>query len=262
MVIKPQSKHLVIIDALNLIRRLFAVQQQRAASASVSLATERTLKSACKRLTSSLQPSHIIAVFDGEHCAWREQIAPEYKKNRSAMPSELAEQLGPLKDLLLDIGIDSISAPEHEADDICATLATKAASANYPVTIVSTDRGYYSLLNQGVHLYDYFRREYITVTEVEEKLGIKLAQLNDYWALVGNSSVNVAGVTGIGAKSAQTLLKQYPNAQAILAEPQPQKLAKKVQNNSQQLQQAQQLLKLKTDLKLGFSLKQLRYQQN
>ncbi len=259
MATNTQTRQLVIIDALNLIRRLFAVQQQRAASASLSIATEQALKSACKRITSALQPSHIIAVFDGERCAWREQIEPSYKQNRSPMPSELAEQLEQLKDLLLDIGIDSISAPEHEADDICATLASKAADAQYPVTIVSTDRGYYSLLNQGVNLYDYFRREYITIAEVEEKLGIKACQLNDYWALVGNSGVNVTGVMGIGAKSAQTLLKHYPNAQAILAEPQPQKLAKKVQDHHQQLQQAEQLLKLRTDLKLGFSLKQLRY---
>ncbi|WP_427976863.1 flap endonuclease Xni [Agarivorans sp.] len=262
MAAQQNNKQLVIIDALNLIRRLFAVQQQRAASSSLAAATEQALRSACRRITTSLQPSHIIAVFDGERSAWREQIAPSYKQNRSPMPQELAEQLEQLKDLLLDIGIDSISAPEHEADDICATLASKAAAANYPVSIVSTDRGYYSLLNQGVHLYDYFRREYITISEVEDKLGIQINQLNDYWALVGNSSVNVTGVSGIGAKSAQQLLSQYPNVQAILDEPQPQKLAKKVQKNHQQLQQAQRLLKLRTDLKLGFSLKQLRYQQD
>ncbi|MDO6687352.1 MULTISPECIES: flap endonuclease Xni [unclassified Agarivorans] len=254
------AKQLVIIDALNLIRRIYAVQQQRTPDASLAKATEQALTSACKRIITTLKPSHIIAVFDGDRCAWREDLYPAYKQNRSPMPIALAEQLETLKDHLLDIGIDSISAPNEEADDICATLASKAAKANYPVTIISTDRGYYSLLTQGISLYDYFRRDYVSIEEVETKFGIKINQLGDYWSLVGINSVNVSGVPGVGNKSAQTLLERYTNTADILAEAQPDKLVAKVQANSSALLLAKQLLRLKTDLKLGFSLKQLRYQ--
>ncbi|MGY5452908.1 flap endonuclease Xni [Agarivorans sp. MS3-6] len=253
-------KQLVIIDALNLIRRIYAVQQQRTPNASLEKATEQALLSACKRIISSLKPSHIIAVFDGEKSTWRENLFPAYKQNRSPMPEALAKQLEALKDHLLDIGIDSVSAANEEADDICATIASKAATAHYPVTIVSTDRGYYSLLTAGVYLYDYFKREYVSVNMVEDKFGIKINQLTDYWALVGISGVNVSGVPGIGNKGAQTLLENYASTADILAETKPNKLVAKVQANSDKLLLAQQLLSLKTDLKLGFSLKQLRYQ--
>ncbi|WP_432453871.1 MULTISPECIES: flap endonuclease Xni [unclassified Agarivorans] len=254
------SQHFVVIDALNLIRRIYAVQQQRSPRDSLSQSTQQALSSACKRIVSSLQPSHIVAVFDGERSAWREQLYPQYKQNRSPMPELLAEQLETLKDQLLDMGIDSIFAANEEADDICATLASKAIAANYPVTIISTDQGYYSLLSAGVGLYDYFRREYISIEQVEEKFGIAIKQLNDYWALVGINGVNVAGVPGIGKKSAQTLLKNYPDTQAILDDNSTNnKLASKVQAHANELQLAHKLLSLRTDLKLGFSLKLLRY---
>lgn len=253
-------KHLLVIDALNLIRRIFSVQQRQLDNPQqLVVATRAAVGNAGRAMLKNLAPSHVIAVFDSpEAPSWRKQLHPEYKAKRKPMPSELQAHLPQIQDELLEIGIDSAESGPNEADDLCATLAIKAAQGGFNCTIVSTDQGYYPILGPRIAQYDYFKREYLQLNELEAKFELALSQLPDYWALVGNTSDGVTGVPGIGAKSAKTLLQTYQSCQGILAASDEDKLVKKVQQHQEQLALAQQLLGLQTELQLGFNLKHLR----
>ncbi|MGL6048623.1 MAG: flap endonuclease Xni, partial [Aeromonas salmonicida] len=84
--------HLLIIDALNLIRRLHAVQAQQALTpAQALIATRANLINTCRKLLTGSEPTHVIAVFDGEIHSWRKEVYPAYKEGRTPMPVELRE---------------------------------------------------------------------------------------------------------------------------------------------------------------------------
>jgi len=81
--------HLLIIDALNLIRRLHAVQAQQALTpAQALIATRANLINTCRKLLAASEPTHVIAVFDGEVHSWRKEVYPAYKEGRTPMPTD------------------------------------------------------------------------------------------------------------------------------------------------------------------------------
>ena len=72
------KNHLLIIDALNLIRRIHAVQQQQNEDIDQQIRASRdTIKQTVRKLLAITAPTHVVAVFDGEHTGWRHQLFPE-----------------------------------------------------------------------------------------------------------------------------------------------------------------------------------------
>ena len=78
--------HLLIIDALNLIRRIHAVQGSPCGE---------TCLSAISQLITHTDATHVVAVFDedGRHHSWRHEKLPDYKAGRQPMPEELQTEL-------------------------------------------------------------------------------------------------------------------------------------------------------------------------
>jgi protein Xni len=153
------SAHLVLIDALNLIRRIYAVQERPfllnneladTTKQQVVFNTQQASVNAVKKMTELLQPTHILAVFDSNNPCWRYDLFPDYKKGRKKMPEHLADQLSSIQDELMTINIDSLISETDEADDLIATLALKSSSKGKNVTIVSTDKCFLSMLNDHI----------------------------------------------------------------------------------------------------------------
>ncbi len=140
--------HLVIIDAMNLIRRVHAAQGNDEDIA----ATSRVCCHAIDKIISLSEPSHMVAVFDSphQHRGWRADLLPDYKAGRSPMPEALEKGLDDIQEAFWLKGIDSLLSVGDEADDMIATLATKLASRGEQVTIISTDKGYCQLLQPTI----------------------------------------------------------------------------------------------------------------
>ncbi|MFM2482479.1 flap endonuclease Xni [Celerinatantimonas sp. YJH-8] len=254
-------QQLLIIDALNLIRRFYAVSEKQFQDPKALLAaTFNQTHQGIIRLLQQFNPSHVVTVFDSGQPDWRQQIDPQYKANREPMPQPLKDALTSFQDQLLDVGIDSLSNPGIQADDLIATLACKADSHQLASVIVSTDQGYWQLLDHPfIQIYDYFKRQFIDAHTVYEKFQLQTQQLIDYWAMIGSSSVNLKGVPGIGPKSALKLLHQYQTLHNILQLKSQDRLVLKVQQYHQEAKQTAQLMQLQTQLSLGFKLNQIRY---
>ncbi|GAB7218243.1 flap endonuclease Xni [Vibrio comitans] len=252
------SIHLVIIDALNLIRRVHSAQPDETDIQRTIETTTRTLK----RILNETEPSHIIAVFDHHQQVrgWREERFPEYKQNRKPMPEALALGLDAIQQAWWELGIDSLLSDGDEADDLVATLAVKLASQQHQVTIISTDKGYCQLLSPSLRIRDYFQHRWLDQAFVEKEFAVKVTQLSDYWGLTGISGTGLTGIPGIGPKAAREILAGNENLeQAFADEALPEKYKKKIAGNEEHALLCRELASLKTDLELGFNLQDLRW---
>jgi protein Xni len=253
---------LLIIDAMNLIRRIYAIQEKQHADNKKALEiTTNTSCNALQKLINIHHPTHVICVFDSHSPSWRHQLYPQYKQGRKPIPAQLKAHLDNIQDVFFEIGVESLITETDEADDLIATLATKMAINGQKSIIVSTDKGFYQLLNKHILIYDYFQNSYTDAGRVLNKMSLSVDKLIDFWALTGISSSAIKGVEGIGEKGALALLHQHGSLQGILESQQNEKDKRliKVQHSKQEAFLSKQLVTLKSDIPLGFNLQDLRY---
>ncbi|MFD2179279.1 flap endonuclease Xni [Veronia pacifica] len=253
--------NLVIIDAMNLIRRVHAAQPNPDDISAVAQVCGKALN----KIISSTQPTHMVAVFDhvGQDRGWRAELIPEYKQGRKPMPESLEKGLDTIQDALWSLGIDSLLSSGDEADDMIATLADKVASRQGQVTIVSTDKGYCQLLHPSIRIRDYFQQRWLDAPFIEKEFSVRPEQLTDYWGLTGISSSSVSGVPGVGPKTAASLLDTYPSLSEIFsATDLPAKWQKKLDGHQEIAEKCKQIATLKTDIALGFNLQDIRFTRN
>ena len=253
---------LLIIDAMNLIRRIYAVQEkQQKDSQTVLKMTNSTACNALKKLINIHHPTHVICVFDSHAESWRHQLYAQYKQGRKPIPEQLKADLENIQDSFYEMGIESLVTETDEADDLIATLTTKMAINGQKSIIVSTDKGFYQLLDTQTVIYDYFQNTYTDTGRVLNKMSLSVDKLTDYWAITGISSSAIKGVEGVGDKGALALLHQYHSLQQMLDADidEKDKRLMKVKNHQQEAILAKQLVTLKTDIELGFNLQDLRY---
>ena len=270
------SAHLVLIDALNLIRRIYAVQERPFVQSKHQLDGELATKTqqqvlfntqqacikALDNILKSQQATHALAVFDSQKPCWRYKLYPDYKKDRKKMSSSLADELPNIQDGFLVLGVDSLISDEDEADDLIATLATKMALHGQHVTIVSTDKGFLSLLSPHIHVYDYFNRRYLDEAYVKEKFDMKPTQLIDLWTLTGDSTNKIPGVAGIGQITAANLLNEHGSISSVLQSDNIKAaVQEKLNGSEEQMTLSKKLLTLKQNIPLGFNLRDIRLEK-
>ncbi|MGL4726588.1 MAG: flap endonuclease Xni [Scandinavium sp.] len=245
--------HLLIVDALNLIRRIHAVQGSPCAD---------TCLHALEQLIVHSHPTHAVAVFDDEarNQGWRHQRLPDYKAGRSPMPDDLHAEMDAIRNVFEKRGVRCWGSAGSEADDLAATLAVKVASAGHQATIVSTDKGYCQLLSPTIRIRDYFQKRWLDAPFIAQEFGVKPEQLPDYWGLAGISSSKVPGVAGIGPKSATELLSQFATLEALYEhlDDVPEKWRKKLAEHKEMAFICREVATLQTDLQLDGNLQQLR----
>lgn len=167
------------------------------------------------------QPTHVAVAFDVARESFRTEQYPQYKANRAKSPDEFKGQVALVKDVLDALNIPHLEKPGYEADDLIATLSTRAAAAGYDVYIVTGDRDAMQLVQGGVTVL-YPRRGVsdlarMTPEAVEEKYLVPPARYPELAALVGETSDNLPGVPGVGPKTAAKWLTQYDGLDNIVA---------------------------------------------
>ncbi|MDR1442735.1 MAG: DNA polymerase I [Bifidobacteriaceae bacterium] len=170
------------------------------------------------------QPTHVAAAFDASRRSFRTEIYPEYKGGRAETPEEFKGQVPLIQEVLAAIGIRSFTEPEVEADDVVATLATRASRAGLEVLVMSGDRDTFQLVSESVTvLYPQGRGSQsemaeITPAEVKSRYGVTPAQYPDLAALVGEHSDNLPGVPKVGKVTAAKWINQYGSLDQIIGQ--------------------------------------------
>jgi protein Xni len=179
------------------------------------------------------------------------------------MPEALRDALSDYREAFAELGVSSFELPEVEADDVIATLAVKVAAAGGHAGILSTDRIYLQLLSDRVSARDHFAQSDLDRAEVLRRFGVEPEQLVDFLALTGDSSNGIAGVRGVGPKTAAKLVRAHGSLEAILtaagegSDLSP-GLAEKLTAYAGDARLARTLFTLRTDLDLGLNLRELR----
>ena len=158
------------------------------------------------------KPEYIAAAFDTEEPTFRHKEFREYKAQRPATATDLISQVPKIKEVLKSLGIEILEAPGFEADDIIGVLA-KRFSKQTDVLVVTGDLDTLQLINDKVKVLTFKKGVSDTViydTEaVKKRFGLEPWQLIDYKALRGDPSDNIPGVSGVGEKTAISLLQQF-----------------------------------------------------
>ncbi|WP_062270065.1 5'-3' exonuclease H3TH domain-containing protein [Endozoicomonas arenosclerae] len=253
------SPHLLLIDALNLIRRVHAAVRAPDENSQVDGAISATLSS-LNRAIKETNPSHCLMVFDGNPPTWRHELYPDYKKGRKPMPEPLRKRLGDFNKAFLKMGIKTFRKTGLEADDVIAAIASKASRANVRTTILSTDRIFLQLLDAPqITLRDHFQKLDYHGQSVQNLYGFNAEKLTQFWAIAGVG--DVPGVQGVGDKGATSLILEHQNLENIfLMEEEAKGAAGKVVKQREQALMSLKLAALACELEVGVKLKDLRYE--
>ena len=188
---------------------------------------------------------------------WRKQISSTYKANRDAHPPQAVEQFERVKRRLKADAYLLWSCDGFEADDLIATACKFAIGDRLEVVIASGDKDLIQLVDDAVLVRQIKPQtgEVYTTKEVREKFGVPPWQMRDWLALVGDSSDNVAGVPGVGAKTAAKLLHDFDDIDGILRglDELPQgRVRTNITENLQQLELARKLVTLREDAPINW----------
>jgi DNA polymerase-1 len=210
---------LVLIDGHALVyRAYFALPSTMATSKGELTNAVFGFASMLLKVLQDEKPEYLAVTFDVGR-TFRHDDYAEYKANRAEMPDDLRMQFGRIDQLLETFDIPTYSADGYEADDVLAALAEQAEKEGLQTLIVTGDTDTFQLVGPNVQVLAPGRSFSDTVVydekRIRERYGLEPVQLIDYKALVGDTSDNVPGVRGVGAKTATKLLQEYGSVEAI-----------------------------------------------
>lgn len=212
-----------------------------------------------RSLIMQYEPSHVAVVFDAKGKTFRDELFEAYKSHRPPMPDDLREQIAPLHDMVVAMGMPLLSVSGVEADDVIGTLAKQAAAEGRAVLISTGDKDMAQLVTPDITLINTMNNTILGPEEVETKYGVPPSLIIDYLALMGDSSDNIPGVPGVGEKTAQALLQGLGNLDDIYADLDKiaglsfrgaKTLAPKMETNKEMAYLSYTLATIKTDVEL------------
>jgi DNA polymerase-1 len=200
-------------------------------------------------------PERIAVVFDASGRTFRDDLFDQYKAHRTPMPDDLRSQVQPLLDAVAAMGLPLLRVPGVEADDVIGTLAKQGAESGYEVLISTGDKDMAQLVGPHIGLINTMSNTRLDRAGVKAKFDVFPEQIVGYLALVGDSSDNIPGITGVGAKTAAKLLQQYQTLDELIAHAGDigGKVGENLRNELPMLELSRKLATIDTTLKLDIS---------
>src|SRR6185295_8468319 len=204
-----------------------------------------------KRVLEKFPPDYIGVAFDSPERTVRHTQYDLYKATRKKMPSDLAQQMPYVRKFCEAMRIPVLEMPGQEADDIIATVTTRAVKDGlYPV-VVTLDKDLYQLVDTILILNTSKDDLIVDREKVQELFGVSPEQIPDLLGLWGDTSDNVPGAPGIGEKTARDLIQKFGSLDALLertSEVQNAKQRASLTDNRQQILLSKQLVTVDTQL--------------
>jgi len=169
------------------------------------------------KLIKEESPERIAVVFDASGRTFRDDLFDQYKAHRAPMPDDLRSQVQPLLQAVEAMGLPLLRIPGVEADDVIGTLAVRGAEAGYEVLISTGDKDMAQLVGPRISLVNTMSNTRLDRAGVKAKFDVFPEQMVGYLALIGDSSDNIPGISGVGPKTAAKWLAQYQTLDALIA---------------------------------------------
>src|SRR5213078_3123401 len=244
-------------DGNNLAYRAFyALPEELATSEGFSTNALLGFTNMLFKLLVDYRPRGVAVAWDSRP-VHRLDISEAYKAERKEMPGLLREQFPHFRPIVEAFGYVNLDFEGWEADDVIATLATQADEAGVKTCVVSTDRDAFQLCSENVCLMMTPRGvadvQVYTPERVEARYGIGPDRIPDFIALKGDTSDNIAGIPGIGDKTAGQLVAEYGSLEDVLehADELTPKRREAIGAHADQAREAKVLATLRRDLDLG-----------
>jgi DNA polymerase-1 len=237
---------LLLVDSHNLLFKAFYGVPERLLADGTPIHGFLGFIGMLKKIIGHVEPSHLLVVFDPEGAHSRRQLCPQYKANRhdySGMPDRENpfSQLGRITHALDRLGVRWLEETGCEADDVIASYAVQAACQT---VIASSDADFLQLVDARISVFRYGGRNSVLFDEGEvvRRYGIHPSKFLEYKALTGDKSDRIAGLEGVGPKTAARIL----NGERALSP-----------DESRLFEANRDLMRLNTEMQLPIGLEQL-----
>jgi DNA polymerase-1 len=218
------------------------------------------------KLLADYRPKGVAVAWDSRpvhRAAVAEAADVVYKEGRRPMPDLLREQFPHFRPIVDAFGYRNLEFEGWEADDVIATIATRADTEGIKTCVVSTDRDAFQLCSENVCLMMTPRGvadvNVYTPERVEARYGVTPEQVPDFIGLKGDTSDNIPGVPGIGDKTAGQLIAQYGSVAGVIehAEELSPARRKNITENADQALVSKELATMRRDLDIDCDPAQL-----
>ena len=214
------NDHILIIDAMNMLIRSFSLLKAMNPDGHHIGGLVGFLRS-LGYVTRIFDPTRVIVVWDGKGgSANRKNINPDYKAQRATSrithwglydtkeqeTEALIGQLYRVQDYIECLPIQQLGMEKLEADDIIAYLAKRAGEAGKKVTIVSSDKDFFQLIDKNIEVYAPVKKKTFNHSNIVDEIKVLPENYNIVKALLGDHSDNLPGVKGLGIK---TILSEW-----------------------------------------------------
>ncbi|MBX9894840.1 MAG: DNA polymerase I [Nitrosomonas sp.] len=212
-----------------------------------------------RRLHKDYHADYSACIFDAKGKTFRDELYPEYKAHRPAMPHDLAVQIEPLHACIRAMGWPMLIVDGVEADDVIGTLAKQAVETNMRCIISTGDKDIAQLVNPQITLVNTMTNEVLDEANVLAKFGVPPERILDYLMLVGDASDNVPGVPKVGPRTAVKWLVQYGSLANLIAHADEIKgvIGENLRKTLDWFDTARQLITIKCDVNLPVKISEL-----
>src|SRR5256886_3356054 len=255
-----RESDLFIVDGNNLAyRAFFALPEELATTDGQPTNALLGFTNMLFKLLADYRPKGVAVAWDSRpvhRTATAEAADVVYKQGRKPMPDLLREQFPFFRPIVEAFGYRNLEFEGWEADDVIATLATRADAAGVRTCVVSTDRDAFQLVTENICLMMTPRGvsdvNVYTPERVEARLGITADRIPDFIGLKGDTSDNIPRVPGIGDRTAGQLVAQYGSVEGVLehADELTPARAKAIREHADQALRSKELATMRRDLDL------------
>ena len=218
------------------------------------------------RSLSDLTPTHCAIAFDLPAPTFRHIEFKEYKAQRPPTPPELRGQFDRVRQLMKAFDVPIFEVEGFEADDVLGTLCRQAEQQEIETLVLTGDTDTLQLVSPWVRVllsYSVQKRTIYDVTAVRERYGgLGPEAVADIKALQGDTSDNIPGVPGVGAKTAIKLVSEFGSVEGIyesLAQVTPPRIQKNLEDNRELALQGKMLTTIVRDVPLELDLESSRF---
>ena len=213
---KPLLKRLLLVDISSYFYRAFHAMPDFKSPAGEPTGAIYGVVNMLNRLRDDYPANYSACVFDPKGKTFRDDIYPEYKANRAAMPDDLRHQIGHIREVCEALGWPCVEVAGMEADDVIGTLSVHATARGVETVISTGDKDLAQLVNEKVTLVNTMSNEKLDINGVISKYGVAPDRIVDYLALMGDTVDNVPGVEKVGPKTAVKLITEFGSLEGVM----------------------------------------------
>ncbi len=255
----PENKILYLIDATAFCYRAFYAVKGLSTSFGQPTNAVFGFVNMLNKVIKEHNPKYLGICFDVSRDTFRQKKYLDYKIQRAPMPDGLVSQMPLIRQLINAYGFKVLERDGFEADDVIATVSSKAAAAGIKTVIVSSDKDILQLVNDNIHVYSPYKDQGVLydTDKVIERFGIQPSRIPDLIALMGDDVDNIPGAKGIGEKTATELIKTFGSLDNLLSNVEKvkqEKLRSIIKRDLDIVKLSRELAVLDADMEMDFSL--------